>query len=30
MMGKPKNGTAAMEMLRELSGKKHSVYTGIA
>ena len=30
MLGKPKNGTAAMEMLRELSGKKHYVYTGIA
>lgn len=30
MLGKPKNEAAAIEMLRELSGRKHSVYTGIA
>ena len=30
MLGKPKNEAAAIDMLRELSGRKHSVYTGIA
>lgn len=29
-MGKPKNEKEAFEMLRELSGKSHYVYTGIA
>lgn len=30
MLGKPKNEKAAREMLAELSGRKHSVYTGVA
>ncbi|WP_296903344.1 nucleoside triphosphate pyrophosphatase, partial [uncultured Megasphaera sp.] len=30
ILGKPKNEKAAAAMLHELSGKKHSVYTGIA
>lgn len=30
LMGKPKSPEHAEEMLQELSGKKHSVYTGIA
>lgn len=30
MLGKPKNEKEALAMLRELSGRKHSVYTGVA
>lgn len=30
ILGKPANGEAAVEMLRQLSGKRHRVHTGLA